>query len=35
MMPFNKTEDFLSHISNFAYKASMRDLTKEPLCMVR
>ena len=31
MMPFNKTEDFLSHISNFAYKASMRDLTKEPL----
>jgi len=31
MIPFNKTEDFLSHISNFAYKASMRDLTKQPL----
>ncbi|MCM3747377.1 germination protein YpeB [Paenibacillus pasadenensis] len=31
MMPFQKTGDFLSHISNFAYKASMRDLTKQPL----
>ncbi|SDR85462.1 spore germination protein [Paenibacillaceae bacterium GAS479] len=31
MMPFKKTGDFLSHISNFAYKASMRDLTKQPL----
>ncbi|MGN7455825.1 germination protein YpeB [Paenibacillus pasadenensis] len=31
MLPFQKTGDFLSHISNFAYKASMRDLTKQPL----
>jgi spore germination protein len=31
VIPLNKTEDFLSHISNFAYKASTRDLTKQPL----
>lgn len=31
LLPFNKTEDFLSHISNFAYKTSVRDLNKEPL----
>ncbi|AJY77193.1 germination protein YpeB [Paenibacillus beijingensis] len=31
LLPFNKTEDFLSHISNFAYKTSVRDLTKQPL----
>ncbi|CAH1217533.1 MULTISPECIES: germination protein YpeB [Paenibacillus] len=31
MLPFNQTEDFLSRISNFAYKTSMRDLSKEPL----
>jgi len=31
LLPFSKTEDFLSHISNFSYKASMRDMTKEPL----
>ncbi|WP_274651671.1 germination protein YpeB [Paenibacillus humicola] len=31
LLPFNKTEDFLSHISNFAYKTSVRDLTAEPL----
>ena len=28
---FNKTEEFLSRISNFAYKTGVRDLTKEPL----
>ncbi|MEC0124306.1 germination protein YpeB [Paenibacillus pabuli] len=31
MLPFNETEEFLSRISNFAYQASMRDLTNEPL----
>ncbi|UHA72941.1 germination protein YpeB [Paenibacillus sp. 481] len=31
LMPFNKTEDFLSRISNFAYRTSVRDLTKHPL----
>jgi len=31
LLPFSKTEDFLSHIANFSYKASMRDMTKEPL----
>jgi spore germination protein len=31
LLPFNKAEDFLSHIANFAYKTSVRDLTKQPL----
>ncbi|MFU1794808.1 germination protein YpeB [Paenibacillus azoreducens] len=31
MLPFNKTEDFLSRISNFSYQTSMRNLDKEPL----
>ncbi|GAC41883.1 hypothetical protein PPOP_1240 [Paenibacillus popilliae ATCC 14706] len=31
LLPFNKTEDFLSRISNFAYRTSIRDLTKKPL----
>jgi spore germination protein len=31
MLPFSETEEFLSRISNFAYQASMRDLTNEPL----
>ncbi|MFF2090137.1 germination protein YpeB [Paenibacillus sp. NPDC058174] len=31
LLPFNKAEDFLSRISNFAYKTSVRDLTKQPL----
>lgn len=31
MLPFNKAEVFLSRISNFAYGASVRDLTKKPL----
>lgn len=30
-LPFNKTGDFLSRISDFAYKTSVRDLTKQPL----
>ncbi|RJX38414.1 germination protein YpeB [Paenibacillus pinisoli] len=30
-LPFTEAEDFLSHISNFAYKTSVRDLTKQPL----
>ncbi len=30
-LPFVETEDFLSHISNFAYKTAVRDLTKQPL----
>ncbi|GGG57452.1 germination protein YpeB [Paenibacillus radicis (ex Gao et al. 2016)] len=31
LLPFNKAEDFLSRIANFAYKTSVRDLTKQPL----
>lgn len=31
LLPFSKTEDFLSRISNFSYKAGLRDLTKKPL----
>jgi len=31
LMPFNKTEDFLSNISKFSYQTAVRDLTKEPL----
>ncbi|TVY11587.1 germination protein YpeB [Paenibacillus cremeus] len=31
MLPFNKTDDFLSKISNFAYRAAVRDLSKQPL----
>lgn len=31
MLPFNETEDFLSRIANFAYKTSVRDLSKQPL----
>ncbi|MCU6710037.1 germination protein YpeB [Paenibacillus sp. J5C_2022] len=30
-LPFTETENFLSHISNFAYKTAVRDLTKKPL----
>lgn len=30
-LPFTEAEDFLSHISNFAYKTAVRDLTKQPL----
>ncbi|GAV11112.1 germination protein YpeB [Paenibacillus sp. chi10] len=31
LLPFNKTEDFLSRISNFSYRAAVRDMTKQPL----
>ncbi|MFD0958790.1 germination protein YpeB [Paenibacillus chungangensis] len=30
-LPFTEMENFLSHISNFAYKTAVRDLTKQPL----
>lgn len=31
LLPFSKTEEFLSKIANFSYKTSVRDLTKQPL----
>lgn len=31
MLPFSKTEEFLSRIANFSYKTGVRDMTKEPL----
>jgi spore germination protein len=31
LMPFNKTEEFLSNIGDFSYKTAVRDLEKEPL----
>lgn len=31
LLPFNKAEQFLSRISNFAYRAAVRDLSKQPL----
>ncbi|MBS4194518.1 germination protein YpeB [Lederbergia citri] len=31
LMPFNKTENFLTNIGNFSYKTAVRDLDKEPL----
>jgi spore germination protein len=31
LMPFNKTEAFLSRIGDFSYKTAVRDLDKEPL----
>ncbi|MBB3109257.1 spore germination protein [Paenibacillus phyllosphaerae] len=31
LLPFNTTEEFLSKIANFAYKTSVRDLSKQPL----
>lgn len=31
LLPFNKAEQFLSRASNFAYRASTRDLSKQPL----
>lgn len=30
-LPFLRTEQFLTKIANFSYKASVRDLTKQPL----
>jgi spore germination protein len=34
MLPFNRAEEFLTRISNFAYRASVRDLSKQPLTAV-
>jgi spore germination protein len=31
LMPFHKTEEFLSNVSNFTYQVAVRDLSKEPL----
>lgn len=31
LMPFNKTEEFLSNIGDFTYKTAVRDLQNEPL----
>jgi spore germination protein len=31
LLPFNKTEEFLSNIANFTYRTAVRDLTKKPL----
>lgn len=31
LMPFNKTEEFLSKIGEFSYRTAVRDLEKEPL----
>lgn len=31
LLPFNKTEEFLSNIGDFTYKTAVRDLDKKPL----
>ncbi|SDJ67083.1 germination protein YpeB [Sediminibacillus albus] len=31
LLPFNKTEEFLSNIGDFSYKTAIRDLEKDPL----
>lgn len=31
LLPFNKAEQFLARINNFAYQTSVRDLAKQPL----
>jgi len=31
LLPFNRTEEFLSRIANFSYKTAIRDLEKQPL----
>jgi len=31
LLPFNKTEEFLSNIGNFSYRTAIRDLNKQPL----
>jgi len=31
LLPFNKTEEFLANIAQFSYRASIRDLSKNPL----
>lgn len=31
LLPFNKTEEFLSNIGDFTYRTAVRDLTEDPL----
>ncbi len=31
LMPFNKTEEFLSNVADFSYEVAVRDLQKQPL----
>jgi len=31
LLPFSRTEEFLSKIANFSYKTAIRDLSKQPL----
>src|SRR6478736_1183690 len=31
LLPFNKTEEFLSDVGDFTYKVAVRDLSKSPL----
>ncbi|WP_449536773.1 germination protein YpeB [Ferdinandcohnia sp. Marseille-Q9671] len=31
LLPFNKTEEFLSNIGDFSYRTAVRDLSKDPL----
>lgn len=31
LLPFNKTEEFLSQVGDFSYRTAVRDLDKEPL----
>lgn len=31
LLPFNKTEEFLSNIANFSYRVAVRDLTRNPM----
>jgi len=31
LLPFNKTEEFLANMSNFSYRAALRDFKKQPL----
>ncbi|MBE6183468.1 germination protein YpeB [Heyndrickxia ginsengihumi] len=31
LLPFNKTEEFLTNVGNFSYRTSVRDLDKQPL----
>ncbi|NRD80593.1 germination protein YpeB [Bacillus sp. BRMEA1] len=31
LLPFNKTQEFLTNVGNFSYRTAVRDLDKEPL----
>lgn len=31
LLPFNKTQEFLTNVGNFSYRTAIRDLDKEPL----